>query len=140
MITETTTLTVRGGDVVHESVDGEVVIVDLASGVYFSTDGVGAVIWEHLSVGTSLSQLAEWARTTYPDVADAPEAVSMFVQQAHAQSLLAASEDPTPPAPEVPAPDTYVAPTLQAFNDMESLLLLDPIHDVEPEKGWPAVG
>ncbi len=140
MITETTTLTVRGGDVVHESVDGEVVIVDLASGVYFSTDGVGAVVWEHLSAGTSLQQLADWARSTYPDQADAAEAVSLFVQQAHAQSLLVESDDPTPPAPEVTAPSSYAAPTLQAFDDMESLLLLDPIHDVEPEKGWPTVG
>ena len=140
MITNNTTLTVRGGDVVHESVDGEVVIVDLASGVYFSTDGVGAAIWEHLAVGTSLQRLAEWARATYPDVDDAAEAASTFVQQAHAQSLLVASDDPAPSAPEVSAPESYTTPTLQAFNDMESLLLLDPIHDVEPEKGWPSVG
>ena len=140
MITETTTLTVRGGDVVHEAVDGEVVIVDLASGVYFSTDGVGAAVWELLSAGTTLEQLAAWARDAYPDAESAADDVSRFVQQAHAQSLLVADDAGSPADPAIDAPAAYTVPTLQAFNDMESLLLLDPIHDVEPEKGWPAVG
>ena len=31
----------------------------------------------------------------------------------------------------------FVEPTITGFNDMQELLLLDPIHDVD-ETGWPS--
>ncbi len=140
MITPETTLTIRSGDVVHEAVDGEVVIVDLANGVYFSTDGVGAVVWSLLTAGANLQGLSEWAKATFPTQPEAPDEVSMFVRQVHAQNLLVESTDAVGGDLSADGPPTYATPSLQAFNDMESLLLLDPIHDVEPDKGWPNVG
>ena len=140
MITPETTLTIRSGDVVHETVDGEVVIVDLANGVYFSTDGVGAVLWGLLTAGTTLQRLSEWAKAAYPTEPDAAGDVSTFVRQLHAQGLLVESTQELAGDSVAEAPGSYVTPVLQAFNDMESLLLLDPIHDVAPDKGWPNVG
>ena len=140
MITPETTLTIRSGDLVHEAVDGEVVIVDLANGVYFSTDGVGAVVWELLAAATNLQRLSEWAESAFPTHPEAAEEVSMFVRQVHAQNLLIESVDAVDGDLSADGPPMYATPTLQAFNDMESLLLLDPIHDVEPDKGWPNVG
>ena len=140
MITPETTLTVRSGDLVHETVDGEVVIVDLANGVYFSTDGVGAVVWGLLAAGTNLQRLSEWAKAAFPTQPEAAEEVSMFVREVHAQNLLVESADAVGGDLSADGPPMYAAPTLQAFNDMESLLLLDPIHDVGPDKGWPNVG
>ena len=34
-------------------------------------------------------------------------------------------------------PDTYEPPTLKKYDDMADLLLVDPIHDVAAETGWP---
>ncbi len=140
MITPESILTIRSGDVVHETVDGEVVIVDLANGVYFSTDGVGAAVWGLLAAGTSLQWLSEWAKAAFPTQPEAAEEVSMFVRQVHAQNLLVESADAEGGDLSADGPPIYATPTLQAFNDMESLLLLDPIHDVEPDKGWPNLG
>ena len=36
-----------------------------------------------------------------------------------------------------PAPESYEAPAVHKYTDMENLLLLDPIHEVEEEAGWP---
>jgi hypothetical protein len=139
MIRTDTTLTIRQENVVHETVDDEVVIVDLANGVYFSTDSVGAIVWGHLAAGTNLQQLSDWARATFPTQPDAPDEVSMFVRQVHAHNLLIESTTNANGSLPTGEPSTYETPTLHAFNDMESLLLLDPIHDVEADKGWPNV-
>jgi hypothetical protein len=32
---------------------------------------------------------------------------------------------------------TFESPTLAKFTDMEDLLLLDPVHEVSPDQGWP---
>ena len=84
-----------------------------------------------------LAQLTAFLRATQPEAA---EEVSMFVRQVHAQNLLVESADAVGGDLSADGPPMYATPTLQAFNDMESLLLLDPIHDVEPDKGWPNGG
>ena len=137
-MTPTTLLMIRPNEVVHETVDGEVVIVDLSCGVYFSTDGVGTALWAQLDAGTTLQNLTEWTGATYPDEPTAPAEVNLFVRQLYEHKLIEQVDQGTPgDAP--PGPSPYATPKLQAFNDMESLLLLDPIHDVEPDKGWPNV-
>src|SRR3989304_10284074 len=35
--------------IVHQTIDGETIIIDFDNGAYFSTDGVGAVIWEQVA-------------------------------------------------------------------------------------------
>jgi hypothetical protein len=33
--------------------------------------------------------------------------------------------------------ESYQAPVFERFTDMGDLLLLDPVHEAEDEKGWP---
>jgi hypothetical protein len=47
-------------DVVAREVGGEMVLLDLASGLYFGLDPVGTVVWQHLSDhGATLAQIAD---------------------------------------------------------------------------------
>lgn len=32
----------------------------------------------------------------------------------------------------------YEAPKLEIYDDLQELIILDPIHDADPERGWPA--
>ena len=40
-----TRVRVNGPDVMHETIDGEVIVINLTSGNYYSVRGVGADIW-----------------------------------------------------------------------------------------------
>ena len=40
------------------------------------------------------------------------------------------------PLPALAAKKPYTAPAVQKYDDLEDLLLLDPIHEVD-EAGWP---
>ena len=31
----------------------------------------------------------------------------------------------------------FSTPVLETYTDMQDLLTLDPIHDVDPQQGWP---
>ena len=33
----------------------------------------------------------------------------------------------------------FQSPEIQKFTDMEDLLLIDPIHEVDEEAGWPNI-
>ncbi len=59
-------------DVVSREVAGEMVLLDLASGLYFGLDPVGTFVWEKLSEGhASLSDLADAVEQSF----DAPRDV-----------------------------------------------------------------
>ena len=45
--------------VTSQEFDGESVLVDLRRGEYYGLDGVGAVLWEQLQNGTTLTEMVE---------------------------------------------------------------------------------
>jgi len=121
--------------VVGEVIDGEAIIMDLRSGAYYSTDGVGSVIWQSIEGGASHSQLlrvAEAAADT--DVARAE--VAKFVDDLLARELIRQIDGKQEESEIAAFPGPYAPPVLAVHEDMQDLILLDPIHDVH-EMGWP---
>jgi transposase-like protein len=114
-------------DVVDESVDGEVLIVHLGTGAYYSSRGAGDVAWRLIAAGSSVAEVAKSHGIE-------SEALTSFVQQLLAEDLVRARTSPPADVPDL-AP-VAGEPTLEKYTDMQELLLLDPIHDVE-EAGWP---
>ena len=132
-------LKIRTPEVVHETVDDEVVIINLDKGIYYSTDGVGACIWSQVAEGLDREAIVRWGADNFADVGSAEADVRAFLAELEANELVTETSEPAPAVTtaEQPTPVAYRRPELQVFTDMEDLLLLDPIHDVEAEQGWP---
>ena len=133
---------VNSPDVLEESVGGEVLIINLASGAYYSSDKAGEAIWrllaDHATSPEIVSSLLDRFEAGRGEIENA---VREFKAQCLAEGLI------VPAGPGIPAPATTAAeslgmkqafdpPVLQKFTDMADLLLLDPIHEVG-EAGWP---
>lgn len=142
-------LRIDSANIMHEIIDGEVVVVNLENGTYYSLDAVGADVWEQLADGRTLGALVEAVAARYDGERDRiAMGVEAFVRRLQEEKLLTASAEPGNPAAAPasaaavesrPAPTRpYVDPVLQKYTDMEELLLVDPIHEVE-ESGWPNV-
>jgi len=142
---ERNSLRVNRPSVVDETIDGEALIVNLGTGVYYSIAGTGEVIWRMLAEGLTPAAVASNLHQLF-DVApqDASNAVAVFVDQLIAEELLVSVIDAGPSGatsfsgagPGDSAPGPFVLPELKRYADMQDLLLLDPVHDVD-EKGWP---
>lgn len=135
-------LKVNAPAVVAEVIDGEAVIMDLASGHYFSTQQVGCEIWRAIERGASRSAIVATLVSTYdvePHVASA--AVTTFVGELVQRNLVVESNGDAGSGEQpvngsgVQRP-AFTSPVLNSYTDMEDLLLLDPIHDVD-QAGWP---
>lgn len=134
-------LCIAGPSVVHEAIEGEVMIVNLDKGLYFSTDGVGASIWAMIVAGRTADEILLWAKDAL-DAGDVVAAdVAEFLDDLRENELVRdVAETPEAGDFDVPAaPATYEKPALNVYADMEELLLLDPIHDVSDDAGWPHV-
>lgn len=130
---------INAPSVVAEVIDGEAVIMNLASGHYFSTQGVGALVWTQLTSGVSESEIRDMLAARYGIASgDAAAATAAFVSDLEQHELVVPRVLPFAGTIDVAdqAQGAWSAPVLNVFTDMEDLLLLDPIHDVS-EAGWP---
>jgi Coenzyme PQQ synthesis protein D (PqqD) len=136
----TTRFRIETPPVIHETLDGEVIVVNLDTGVYYSLTGVAAEIWAAVEAGASTAQAAAELHVRY----DAPRddidgAVAHFVHELEREQLISGDGDAGVHAPAAvngtPRPK-FVEPQLRKYTDMKELLLLDPIHEVG-EAGWP---
>jgi len=130
-------------DVVQETIDDEVIIVHLVSGTYFNLGGSGAAAWSALLQGATVEQIIDaLSPSAQVPRAEVAADVGHFVDGLLREALLVADGAPAATAADLLAtvalPATYAPPMLQAYTDMQELLLIDPIHEVHPDAGWPA--
>ncbi|MBN8598227.1 MAG: PqqD family protein [Planctomycetes bacterium] len=124
--------------VVHQTVDGEAILIQMDSGVYFSLRGASCSAWSILSGTCSAAELAAGLRracTGCPSAGLEHEAAE-FIEALKKENLLVESSGP---GSEVePVPSAYAPLQFEKFTDMQDLLLADPIHEVS-EAGWPVL-
>ena len=134
--------------IVHETIDGETVMLNLDNGNYYSLVGVGADIWGCIENDWPVTGIIEKLRCQYEcDGVNIEAAVNEFISELLREGLT--------------VPDTadaqggahwscgqketditgkkqpFNAPVLNKYSDMQDLLLLDPIHEVDDKAGWP---
>ncbi len=129
--------------VASEIIDGEAVIMNLRTGAYFSTRGSGSLLWNWIEQGIPEDVLASALRRSYADAdGEVDRTLAVFLTQLLEHELIREIplQGPIPaPEPEIPVTGArFAPPVLEVFTDMQDLLLLDPIHDVSEEEGWPA--
>ena len=127
--------------VIFENIDGELILVNMEKGCYFSTDSIGADIWEMIESGHPVSEILQALRFRYEgEPAEIAALVAAFLERLEREELVVVDDAPRDGAAPRPALDTkrspFRAPDLQKYTDMQYFLLLDPIHEVEAA-GWP---
>jgi hypothetical protein len=139
-----TSFRVNTPTVIDEIFDDEVVIINLDSGSYYSVSGTGLAVWQAVKRGAGEAALASALAARYAgDRAEIEHACRDFLAELRRESLIVASDQSPPVAGEEAAVaaltdlPAFTAPALQKYNDMQELLLLDPIHEVD-EAGWPS--
>jgi hypothetical protein len=134
-----------GAHIVSESIQGEVIIVNLLEGVYYSITGCGPAIWEFVSNGYSIEMIAESLRTEFSNVPDdVTEKISNFVAKLAEDGLIQQSNGEPQSIDQRSESNNGVQkqfedPLISKFTDMEEVLILDPVHDFD-ESGWPNQG
>ena len=133
---------VNSPQVISETVGGETIIVNLASGHYFSLQGTAVDVWEGVERGESAETIALQLGQRYEAAeGEIVAAVQKLLDDFVAAELLVADGNGTGSSPVAPAQDAaervpFVPPSFTTFTDMQDIILLDPVHEVDT-RGWP---
>jgi len=129
-------------DIVAEDFGGEIVVLNLLNGKYFSLLGVSADIWRDLARGHPPQDIIGYARVSRPEFEAAVAGlIGDMVSERLIRPVTEDATDRTRPVEEGSSASSIAAcvevPKIEAFDDMAELILADPIHDVEEDMGWP---
>jgi hypothetical protein len=136
--------------VIHEKFDDELVAINLDTGVYHSLTGTAADTFELLTEEATQQELSEALASKYAaDAAVIYAALSPFFAQLQKEGLICLVDVRKERGPLQLAGGSlaggslagqplapFEPPTLEAYRDLQSLFLLDPVHEVS-EAGWP---
>lgn len=133
MLSLHTRLRRKDDDIVAKVMDGEAVIINLSTGIYYSIDQVGAAMWELIEQGSSLDEVASAIVARY-DVQPAQahdDVARLGGELLHHELVVVAADEPQEPSRSAPVSAgagklPYMSPRLQIYTDMEDLLALDP--------------
>lgn len=129
-------------DVIHQLFDQEVVAVDLRNGTYYSLSEVGGRAW--LAFGTVGARVEDVVACIAGSYAATDENIQrdllVFIEHLRQLDLIVPSASVSVNL-EVPASVSsrlpYSPPKLSIHNDLQELFLIDPVHEVDPQVGWP---
>jgi hypothetical protein len=128
-------------NVISETMGDETIIVDLASGHYYSLRESNVDVWECLERGYDEDEIAGVLSERYGAAnSELGESVAAVVAQLRDEGLIVTRDGDTGRAEELPPavgdPKPLSFPPISKFTDMQDIILLDPVHEVDA-RGWP---
>jgi len=125
-------------EVIHEVIDGEAVLVHLGTGRYHSLRGAASEIWTLVVAGHGTDSIVAAMEGMFEgEPGLVARETRRLLDELVAQGLVRpAAAKASPPVPSPGSRRPFERPLLETFEDMQDLLLLDPIHETGDE-GWP---
>ncbi len=94
----------NGADIAAKIIDGEAIILNIANGLYFSMDEVGAFVWERIEAGCSSGEIRDAVVARYDvDAARAGEDVAALLHTLLEEGLVLRTEAHGTPTTHSPA-------------------------------------
>ena len=108
--------------------DGELVVISLETGLYYSSTGVGSAIWQLMEAGYADTAIVDVMVRHFGATQDRVQTdVSSFLDKLLAQGLIEPVADPGPAAAvEISFTGAYETPAFTSFDDMQEAFALDP--------------
>jgi len=130
-----------------EDFDGETVVIHFDTGNYYALDHFCSLVWQAVEQGFDLELLPGLLKNHLVAAeSELEKLVDKVISGFLEEELIRPVSTPSPnPATELdlsnftPAPLGTDTGTMTRFDDLQELLLMDPIHEVDEEAGWPHV-
>lgn len=126
-------------EVVSEKFEDEIILVSLINGNYYSLRGTAVDIWLNIEASTTAQKIIDAFTSAFGLNQEQIDSISQFFNDLHTHELVkAATQNGVEEGKEIQVGSHFEIPVVEAYSDMQDLLLLDPIHDVDEKTGWPA--
>jgi hypothetical protein len=126
---------IASNDIYCEQFGNDLVVLNLSTGQYFGFNTSAALIWRGLI--EHQASLENLGKAGFPE-----QALNSCVTRLEELGLISLADHPAQSLPAELLTNLDAAlpePEVELYEDLASLILADPIHDVEDDAGWPNV-
>lgn len=124
----------------YDDSEGQLIIINFATGVYYSFDKMSSAVMQDLVAGTEPEMILKGLQ----DLNDCPDNIEdklfEFINKLKDLEIIIAqegnSEANQPVYEQEISADGYEF-AVDGFEEIADLLLMDPIHEVNEDMGWP---
>jgi hypothetical protein len=124
-----------------ELFENEVVVINFVDGTYFSIRGAALALWHWLEQGVDETVLVELLDEKYQlGAAESKKVVTDCIAQLRGRGLVVDSDEPPADRDTLSMEvgmSEFEVPVVEAFEDLQELIAIDPVHEVDPMQGWP---
>jgi hypothetical protein len=134
-----TQLEIAAPECVADDFGGEIVALNLKNGVYFSMRDLAAGLWTDLAAGHPVETVLGTISAHDPSLeAEAQKVIERLCKESLMRPAATTRDAAMPLAVGEALAAGRFSLELQVYDDMQDLIMLDPVHDVEITEGWPA--
>ncbi len=125
--------------IIFEVIDQEIVVISLATGVYFSLKSPASAVFALLESGCPQHELVSRLEFLFDTKLDGlSNEIESFVDSLVAESIMESCSSDQCGSFDLATIDSLVvkpfqAPVIEKFEDMQDLFLLDPVHPIAQE-------
>jgi hypothetical protein len=122
---------------ISETIDSETIIINLDTGNYYSMNESATLLWQQLATAQTADTLIAYFLSIYTEQASIKKSVADILDFLLKEQLILETPDAVVTVPPSTATKKeFIAPKIEKYDDMQEMLLADPIHDVD-DSGWP---
>ena len=120
--------------------DDQYIVLNYVTGAYYSFDKASSIVLRALTNGCDPKSIAASFEERYGSECDALDKVNSFANKLKSLDIIIPGGDDNGAAEDFivsVADDLMPDLDCEVYTDVADLLLMDPIHEVDEEAGWP---
>ncbi|MFN8575409.1 MAG: PqqD family protein [Candidatus Sericytochromatia bacterium] len=126
-----------------ETLNDEAILINLENGNYYTLNKTGTIIWQSIEKNYSRQQIIIDLNNRFVNDSNLieDEALKFINTLISEQIIIEENSTNTLNIEDLNSAEKkelFIIPSIEKYDDMQAMLLADPIHDVE-EEGWPLV-
>lgn len=138
MTTRNQTYAVNESKAISETLEGETIIINIENGNYYSINVTGSVLWDLIKARQGFDQILGYFVGRYegePQVIE--QGLRELITVLKTDNLIIETVETGEMMPAwTLVKEPFIVPAVERYEDMQEMLLADPIHDVD-DAGWP---
>lgn len=122
----------------YDMAEGQAIVINFTTGMYYGTSSLGSAVLDALLAGADTASVLTAVQALPACPADMDAQLNAFIAQLTDMEIIVPGET-TGAAVSIGAEalvDGFKL-TVDEFNEVQDLILADPVHDVDVEQGWP---
>ncbi len=120
--------------------DGQAIAINYVTGIYYGSSSLGSWVLDKVVNGGKVEDILANIQSLPNCPENMKEELDNFISQLKEKEIIIESEESTDAGKdaisEEALSDGFVL-NLEEFDEVQDLILADPVHDVDVEQGWP---